>query len=405
MSALAAFLRTNAPFLLAGFLLTFASSFGQTFFISVFAGEIRGAFELSHGQWGAIYALATTASALAMVQAGGLTDRFKVRHIGLGALLALAAAALAMGLVGKLWALVATIFALRLLGQGLMGHTAQVAMARWFVGTRGRAVSIAGLGVAAGEALLPLIFVAALAWADWRVLWAVAAALLVGLAPLLWRLLTLERTPQSFAQDAGSTGLGGHMWTRLQVLRHPVLWLLVPAILGPAAWNTAFFFHQVHLAEAKGWAHVTLVALFPVFTASAVGAMLATGWLVDRFGSARVAPGYMLAFALGYAVFALAVTPLAGLAGMVLIGAGQGAHATMSATLWAELYGTRHLGAIRAMLAALMVLGTALGPGLTGALIDLGLAFPQQAFGIAAYFVMASAGAWASMRLAARTQA
>ena len=74
-----AFLRGNAPWLGAGVLLTFLSSFGQTYFISVFAGEIRAAFGLSHGAWGGIYTLGTTASALLMVWAGGLTDRFRVR--------------------------------------------------------------------------------------------------------------------------------------------------------------------------------------------------------------------------------------------------------------------------------------------------------------------------------------
>ena len=59
-----AFLRDNAPWLTAGVLLTFLSSFGQTFFISIFAGHIREAFDLSHGQWGGIYTLGTTASAL-----------------------------------------------------------------------------------------------------------------------------------------------------------------------------------------------------------------------------------------------------------------------------------------------------------------------------------------------------
>jgi MFS family permease len=61
---------------------------------------------------------------------------------------------------------------------------------------------------------------------------------------------------------------------------------------------------------------------------------------------------------------------------MVLMGASVGMHVTMMATFWAEIFGTRHLGAIRAMMAAVMVLGTALGPAITGALIDLGLDFP-----------------------------
>jgi hypothetical protein len=302
---IAHFLRANAPWLAAGFLLTFGSSFGQTFFIAVFAGEIRAAFGLTHGGWGAIYALATTASAAVMVYAGSLTDRFRVRYIGLAVILGLICAALLMSVITEVWMLLGVLFLLRLFGQGLMGHSAMVAMARWFVATRGRAVSVAGLGVATGEALLPITFVALLGVFDWRMLWVVAAMALCVLMPILWGLLRRERTPQSFTGAEGSAGMGGRMWHRGEVLRHPLFWLMIPALLGPAAWNTAFFFHQVHLAEVKGWAHVELVALFPLFTATSVGFMLVAGVLVDRFGSTRLAPFYLLPLAAGYLVFAL----------------------------------------------------------------------------------------------------
>jgi MFS family permease len=391
MRGLSAFLRANAPWLAAGFLLTFASSFGQTFFISVFAGEIRAPFDLSHGAWGSIYAIATTSSAVVMIWAGSLTDRFRVRHIGLGVLIGLALAAASMAWIAELWMLVAAIFLLRLFGQGLMGHAAMVAMARWFVATRGRAVSIAGLGVAMGEALLPITFVALLGVFDWRLLWLVAAGTLLALAPVLWSLLRHERKPQSFAQEGGGTGMQNRMWTRGAAFRHPVFWLMIPALMGPAAWNTAFFFQQVHLAEAKGWAHVTLVSLFPLYTATSVAFMLFAGWLVDRIGSTRLATIYLLPMAAGYLVFALAGSVPVGALGITLIGAGVGMHMTMMATFWAEVFGTRHLGSIRAMMAAFMVFGTALGPAITGALIDLGFDFSTQSLGIGVYFCVAAA--------------
>lgn len=405
MRDLVDFLRTNAPWLLAGFMLTFASSFGQTFFIAVFAGEIRSEFGLSHGAWGSLYAGATMASAAVMVFAGGLTDRFRVRHIGAGVLAGLAGAALAMAMAQALWALILALFALRLFGQGLMGHTAMVAMARWFVATRGRAVSIAGLGVALGEAMLPITFVALLGLFDWRLLWVAGAMLLLLLAPLLHGMLRKERTPQSFAADAGNTGMGGHMWTRAQVLRHWLFWAMLPVILGPPAWNTAFFFHQVHVAEAKAWAHLELVALFPLFTATSVGFMVLAGWIVDRFGTARLAAFYLLPLALGYLLFALAPAPVSGAVAMILMGASVGMHTTVMATFWAEFFGTRHLGAIRAMTAAVMVLGTALGPAITGTLIDLGFDLPQQGFGIALYFVLCATIAGIAARKADRLRA
>ena len=203
------FLRENAPYLGTGFLLTFASSFGQTFFISVFAGEIQGAYALSHGEWGGIYALATTASAIVMIWAGTLTDHFRVRVLGPGALLCLAIATISMATATHWVWLLFTIFALRLFGQGMLNHIGIVAMARWYVARRGRALSIAGLGYALGESCLPLLFVFLLGFTDWRNLWVVAALVLIALVPVVRRLLRLERTPQSSAGREDAAGMGG----------------------------------------------------------------------------------------------------------------------------------------------------------------------------------------------------
>jgi MFS family permease len=384
------FFRRNAPWLMAGFLLTFASSFGQTFFIAIFAGDIRGEYGLSHAGWGGVYALATMTSAAVMVFAGGLTDSFRVRLVGSAVLLGLAAAAVMMSLASAVWALGLTIFLLRFTGQGMMGHTATVAMARWFVATRGRAIAFAGLGVALGEAALPILFVALKGWIGWRTLWLVASVTLLVLTAVLLALLRRERTPQSFAEETRSAGMLGRTWGRKDAVRHRLFWLMLPAILGPGAWNTAFFFHQVHFAEVKGWAHIDLVALFPVYTATGVGSMLAAGWLVDRLGSTRITGLHLLPMAAGYGLIGLAQgLPLAALA-FVLMGLANGAQSTVGASLWAEVYGTANLGRIRAMIGAIMVLGSAIGPGLCGWLIDRGIPMPDQALGIAAYFVVAA---------------
>ena len=140
------FARENALFLSAGVLLSFGSSFGQTFFISLFAGVIREEFSLSHGAWGLIYTAGTTASALLMIWAGGLTDRYRVRHLGAITTALLALSCLAMAAVPGPVLLIGAIFVLRLFGQGMMSHLSVVAMARWFVAARGRALSISASG-------------------------------------------------------------------------------------------------------------------------------------------------------------------------------------------------------------------------------------------------------------------
>ena len=381
------FLARNANWLGAGVLLTFLSSFGQTFFISVFAGEIRAEFGLSHGAWGGLYSLGTTVSALVMICAGGLTDIFRVRVLGPAVLAGLALAALAMALNVWLILLPFVIFLLRLFGQGMSSHLAAVAMARWFTATRGKALSIATLGYAVGEALLPLIFVAAMAFLEWRFLWGLAVGITLLGIPVLIRLLREERTPQSLSTKASSTGMQSRHWTRREALLNPLFWYMTPAILAPSAFITAFFFHQVHLAEIKGWPHIQLVALFPVFTGVSILSMFAAGWALDKWGTARMMPYYQLPMAVGFVVLSASTSIGGALIGMVFLALTAGAHNPLPSAFWAEFYGTRHIGAIKAMAAAVMVLGSAIGPGLTGVLIDLGISLDTQFIWIAAFFV------------------
>lgn len=384
------FLRDNAPYLTAGFLLTFLSSFGQTFFISIFAGQIMETFSLSHGQWGLIYGVGTFSSAALMVWAGGLTDQFRVRVLAPVFLVLLAGACLAMAINPVWWCLIFVIFALRFGGQGMTSHVAIVAMSRWFIATRGRALAVATLGYAIGEALLPLIFVALMVIVDWRILWVVAAGIaILGILPLR-HLLRLERTPASLAEGNQSFGMGGLHWTRNQTLRHYLFWFMVPSLLGPSAFGTAFFFHQVHFADLKDIAHVELVAMYPFFTLVSIGAMIASGWALDRYGAATLIPYFQIPIILGFVIFAYAAGPFGLLAGFFFIGLSIGFNTTLPAAFWAEFYGTGNIGSIKAMATAVMVLGSAIGPGVTGVLIDLGVGLETQYVLVGVYFTIAT---------------
>jgi len=380
------FLIDNRFFLLAGFLLTFTSSFGQTYFISLFAGEIKSTFGLSDGGWGGVYTLGTTLSAITMIWAGALTDRFRVRHLSLGVMVGLALACIAMAVVPNATLLVLVIFALRLMGQGMMSQLGAVAMSRWFIAARGRALSLSSMGFALGQALLPVVFVGLLVSFDWRFLWVIAGLCVLAIVPAMQFLLRQERTPQSMAQSTQSAGMSGHQWTRVDLLRHPLFYFLIPLILGPSAWGTALFFQQVHLTEVKGWSLVSYVALLPAFTASMIAFTFVTGWAIDRFGVKWIVPFQMVPFGISFLVLAQANTiPMAGV-GLVIFGIGQGMQGTATTALWATFYGTQNLGSIKAVAAALMVFGSAIGPGITGALIDFGIDFPDQMIPIAAFY-------------------
>lgn len=403
MKAALSFLRDNAAFLLAGALLSFTSSFGQTFFISIFAGEIMSTFSLSDGDWGLIYSLGTTASAVVMVWSGVLTDRLRVRTLGAIVFAGLAFACLFMAFNPYAALLPLSIFLLRFTGQGMTSHIAMVAMARWFVATRGKALAIAASGYAVGEAILPVLFVAAMVMIDWHYLWVVSALFVLLMLPLMQRLLRQERTPQSLAESDASLGMEARHWTRGEMLRHPLFWFVLPSVLGPSAFVTALFFQQVHLAEVKGWSHVGFVALFPIYTLISTLFMLLAGWAIDRFGTKRLMPFYQIPIAVSFIVMASADSLWWAALAFALMAMTTGANSTLPSAFWAEFYGTRHIGGIKSIGTAAMVLGSAIGPAVSGVLIDRGIPFPDQMLWITVWFLLASVLMWFGVSAAARS--
>ncbi|MEL6482555.1 MAG: MFS transporter [Pseudomonadota bacterium] len=387
------FYRANAPWLAAAALLTFGSSFGQTFFISLFAGGIRAEFALSDGDWGTLYTFATLGSAAILVQAGRLADSVALRPLLL-ATVALYTAALVLTAMAPsvLW-LGIGVLGLRLCGQGMMGHLALTAVARWFRANRGRAVAIAVLGYPLGEALLPPLAVLAIGAVGWRQGWLLAAAALLFLVlpMLLWLLARGGRTPQGEGGELTATGMDGRHWTRGQVLGHWAFWALMPGVLAPSFIGTVAFFHQVHVSEVRGWDLVTMAAGYPVYAALSVLTSLAAGRFVDRQGVLKLLPVSLLPLAIAISCLALPGGEWVWLLTLLGIGVSQGVVVTLLGALWPALYGTGHIGGVKALTTSAMVVSTAIGPGITGLLIDAGAPLTVQAPAMAIWCLGASA--------------
>lgn len=392
------FLTQNIRWLMAGFLMAMMSSLGQTYFISIFAGNIRADFGLGHGDWGAIYATGTMASGILMIFAGVLADRFRARALGAVLIAVLALTCLAMATINTAFFLVPIIFALRFTGQGMLSHLSMVSIARWFVANRGKALAFAGLGYALGEGVLPVIVVWALRFYHWQSMWMICAIAAFLIIPLLWMLLAQERTPQSMSESNQALGMGSRHWMRRDVIRHWSFWLIMPSIVMQSAFVTAFFFQQVHFADVKGWSHLQLVTLFPMFSIAGIVFTLVTGWAIDRFGAVRLMPFIQPALIVGFLIAMGGVSYLALAIAIILMGASSGANGTLYAAVWAELYGTRNLGGIKSIATAAMVLGSGIGPGITGFFIDKGYDFPSQ-LGLIA---IATTCAWIGVTICSR---
>jgi len=380
------FHRRNAWWLGTGLLFTFASSFGQTYFIALSGGAIRETFDLTNGEWGGLYTLGTVASALVLAQAGRLADTVPLVRLSFAILLLYALAALTMMAAANVAMVALAVFGLRFCGQGMMGHIAMTAMARWFRANRARAVAIAVLGFPLGEALLPFLAVEVQAFAGWRAAWGlVAAALVLGVLPAAFLLLRHGRVPQGEGGGESAPGMGGRHWSRGEVLRHWSFYALLPGILASPFIGTCVFFHQVHIAQVRGFDLATMALAFPLYAAISVSTSLLSGPIIDRVGPTRVLPAFLVPLAAAVAALALPGGVWVWFVVFAGVGISQGVVVTLIGTLWPTLYGTRHIGGVKAIFAATMVVATAVGPGVTGVLIDAGVSFPEQALVLSAY--------------------
>lgn len=146
--------------LLFAFLMTFWSAPGQTFFISLFSGEIRAELSLSDGEFGGIYSLATLLSAIVMVWSGTLVDKVDLKRFSIASVFGLSIGCGLMSFSAGVVSLFMAIFMLRQMGQGLMFITSTTAVVRYLDENKGKSTALAGMGYTVSEAIMPVLVVA-----------------------------------------------------------------------------------------------------------------------------------------------------------------------------------------------------------------------------------------------------
>ena len=372
------FLKTNARWIAGGFLLTLFSSFGQTFFIGLSGEELRTKFDLSDGEFGLIYMTATLGSALTLPWLGTVLDRMPGWKVARFVIPALAGACVLIAFAPSVLVLVLALYLLRLFGQGMMTHTALTEIGRWFAANRGRATSLVVPGHQTGEAILPVTFTLIALSFGWQMAWTLGAGVLMLVTLpaiiLLWR---VERVP-SGAEANHKDLRTARDWTRAEVLRDPWLYALLVGVLAPPFIGTTIFFHQDYFIELRRYDPLVFASAFPLMAVTTVTFSLICGQLVDRFGAVQLLPFFLVPLAVASAAAGLMEAVWGIYVFMVLLGVSYGFTSTLLGALWPEVYGLRYLGGVRSVIVAAMVFSTALGPGLTGLLIDFGIGLPVQ---------------------------
>jgi len=364
---------------LFGFIFTFFSSFGQSFFLGLFNSSIRETLFITHGQFGSIYASATLLSSFILVWAGKKIDDFDILKFASFVITLLAISCFLFSKISSVIFLFFSIFLMRLSGQGLMSHTATTTISRFFEKTRGRALSITWLGLSLAEFILPLLIIFLLTFIDWRNLWIFISILVVVILPIFTFLLVrnVKLDSRETSNNSNIKTKDIKQWKRIEVLKDYRFYIICLNMLAMPWIATGTFVYQSFIVSSKEWGPYIIAQSFMVYAILSVITLSFSGFLIDKFSSRRLLIYMNIPLLASTLVLYYFDSSLSAYIFLGLIGISNGLANVLGSATWAEIYGVKHIGSIKALTTALMVFSTAFGTALFGILIDSNYSIEQ----------------------------
>jgi len=364
-----------------GFIFTFFSSFGQSFFLGLFNSSIRDALSITHGQFGSIYASATLLSSLVLVWIGKKIDDVNILKFSSYVIIFLSASCFIFSKISSVIFLFIGIFLMRLAGQGLTTHAATTTISRYFDKNRGRALSTGWLGLSLAEFCMPVLIVFLLTFIEWRDIWISISILVIIILPItayaLVRNVKLDTREES--NNTSEIPREIKQWKRIEVLKDYRFYIICMTMLAMPWIATGTFVYQSFISTSKGWGPYIIAQSFMVYSIFSVITLFISGFLIDKFSSRKLLIYMNMPLLLATVILFYFDSSISSFIFLALIGISNGLANVLGSSTWAEIYGVKHIGSIKALTTALMVFSTAFGTALFGILIDYGLSVEQIA--------------------------
>ena len=359
--------------ILFGFIFTFFSSFGQSYFLGLFNSSIRETLSITHGQFGTIYASATLCSSLLLIWVGKKIDDVNIFKFAFFVTILLSFACFFFSKISSIFLLFIAIFLMRFSGQGMMSHTASTTISRYFTKTRGRALSISWFGLSSAEFILPVLMVYLLTILDWQNLWLIFSITVLIVLPissyLLIKNLNLD-SRETESEDIKEIEI--KQWKRVEVIKDYRFYIISLNMLAMPWIFTGFAVFQSFIQTSKGWGPYVIAQSFMSYSILSVLTLFLSGFLIDKFTSRKLLIYMNIPLLLAVIVLILFDSSITAFIFLGLVGISNGFANILGSSTWAELYGVKYLGSIKALTTALMVFATAFGTALFGFLIDIG---------------------------------
>ena len=358
--------------ILFGFIFTFFSSFGQSYFLGLFNSSIREALSITHGQFGSIYASATLCSSLLLIWVGKKIDDVNIFKFAFFVIILLSFACFFFSRITSVFLLFIAIFLMRFSGQGMMSHTASTTISRYFTKTRGRALSISWFGLSSAEFIMPVLMVYLLTIIDWQNLWLIFSITVLIVLPIASFLLINNLDLDSReTNDENKKEVEIKQWKRRDVIKDYRFYIISSNMLAMPWIFTGFAVFQSFVQTSKGWGPYVIAQSFMSYSILSVLTLFLSGFLIDKITSRKLLIYMNIPLLLSVIVLFFFDTPITAFVFLGLVGISNGFANILGSSTWAELYGVKYLGSIKALTTALMVFATAFGTALFGYLIDI----------------------------------
>ena len=283
---------------------------------------------------------------------------------------------------------------LRLSGQGLMSHTSSTTVSRYFEKTRGKALSISWFGLSTAEFILPVFIVFLLTVTSWQNIWISISLVLIIFLPIvsfvLIKNVTLETRENSLVTKNIPKKI--KQWRRVEVLKDYRFYIISLNMLAMPSIATGVFVYQSFILSSKNWGPFVIAQSFMVYSIMSVITLTVAGFLIDKFSSRRLLIFMNIPLFLSAVILAKFNSEFSSFVFFALVGITNGLANVLGSSTWAEIYGVKFIGSIKALSTSLMVFATASGTAIFGILIDYGLSINQiavySAFYIASCFLI-----------------
>ena len=376
--------------ILFGFIFTFFSSFGQSFFLGLFNSSIRETLSITQGQFGSIYASATLLSSFLLIWIGKKIDDINIFKFAFLVTLLLSFSCFFFSKISSILFLFIAIFLMRFSGQGMMSHTATTTISRYFTKSRGKALSTTWFGLSSAEFILPVLIVYLLTITTWQNIWIFISLLVLIVLPLVSFILVkkLNFNSREEVNEKDFKNKNIKQWKRLEVLKDYRFYIICLNMLAMPWIATGVFVYQSFISESKEWGTFVVAQSFMVYSVLSVLTLLVSGFLIDKFTSRKLLIYMNIPLLLSTVVLFYFEIPISAFIFLGLIGVSNGLANVLGSSTWAEIYGVKHIGSIKALTTALMVFSTAFGTALFGLLIDKGFSIENIAL-ISFFYIFA----------------